>query len=82
MYGLSISRLLTLNSLDTLGAVLAPSPIQTRAMNAKRVYDGNRSVRDYFKGQKHRDAAVAGGGAREVARRARQIAAGQLQVSR
>jgi hypothetical protein len=35
---------------------------------------GNDQVRVYLKARSHRDAALAGGGSREVARRARQIA--------
>ncbi len=47
----------------------------------KRVRQGNRSVRRLLKAQRYFAVALAGGGSREVARRARQIAAGQLQVT-
>lgn len=35
---------------------------------------GNDQVQVYLKARTHRDAAIAGGGSREVARRARQLA--------
>jgi hypothetical protein len=47
----------------------------------QRQRQGNRGVRRFMKAMQYHAAALAGGGAREVARRARQIAAGQLQVS-
>ena len=52
-----------------------------KAIQAKRARQGNRSVRRHLKAMQYRAAALAGGGSREVARRARQIAAGQLQVT-
>ena len=52
-----------------------------KAVQAQRARQGNRSVRRFLKARKYYFAALAGGGTREVARRARQIAAGQLQVS-
>jgi hypothetical protein len=52
-----------------------------KAVQVKRARQGNRGVRRFLKARQYLSAALAGGGAREVARRSRQIAAGQLQVS-
>lgn len=47
----------------------------------ERVKIGNRQVRVVVKSVAHRDAALAGGGTRECARRLRQIEAGRLTAS-
>lgn len=52
-----------------------------KAMQAKRARQGNRDVKRFMKARAYLLAALAGGGSREVARRACQIAAGRLQVS-
>lgn len=52
-----------------------------KALQVKRARQGNRHVRRFMKARAHLAAALAGGGAREVSRRAGQIAAGRLQVS-
>lgn len=52
-----------------------------RTEQARRARHGNRSVRRFLKARQYRNAALAGGGAREVARRRRQIAAGSVRVS-
>lgn len=39
----------------------------------QRAHQGNREVRQLIRSNQHRAAALAGGGAREVAQRARQI---------
>lgn len=65
----------------TVDALPAAMQGMFKAMQAKRARQGNRFVRRLLKAQQYLLVALAGGGQREVARRARQIAAGQLQVS-
>jgi hypothetical protein len=59
-----------------------PKPLQgiLKEMQAKRARQGNRSVRRYMQARKYYFTALAGGGAREVARRRSQIEAGRLRA--
>lgn len=52
-----------------------------RRLVQRLIARGNREVRWVLKANAHQIVARSGGGAREVARRARQIAAGKLKVT-